>query len=381
MNEKLNININCPVGKTGYGITSWNIVRQLHFMDVDVSLFPIGSNLELNGEEEKPIIQKMLSRVEDFNPSSPFLKIWHQNDLALRIGFGDYYCFPFFELDTLNSREQHHINSCDHIFTSCEWSKQILRDNNIKIPITVAPLGVDTNIFKTPARIKIDTGKYVFGHIGKWEKRKAQDFLLQAFESAFDAHDDVELWLLPHNPFLNDSELDYWLKLVQNNKLKDKIKIYNRLPTQYHLADYIFNIDCGVFLSRAEGWNNEILECMAMSKPIIATRYSAHTEYCDETNSYLVDIEDKELANDGKWFHGTGSWAKLGENELAQTIDYMRYAYTNKIITNPNGVKTAQKYHWNNTAKIILNTIIRTNNLNISKEKRQKRKKLQNRSK
>jgi glycosyltransferase involved in cell wall biosynthesis len=381
MTNKINININSPIGKTGYGITSWNIIKQLYLMDIDISLFPIGSNMELNGEEEKPIVQKMLNRVVDYDPSAPFLKIWHQHDLAMRVGYGDYYAFPFFELDTFNNREKHHLNCCDHIFTSCEWAKQILINNNINIPISIAPLGVDTNIFKVPTKIKLDSGKYIFGHIGKWEKRKSHDFLLKAFEEAFGPNDDVELWLLPHNPFLTEQELEPWLNLVRNNKLKDKIKVYSRLPTQYHLADYIFNIDCGVFLSRAEGWNNEILECMAMNKPIIATQYSAHTEYCNEKNSYLVHIDETEVAEDGKWFFGNGNWAKLGDNELAQTIDYMRYAYQNKITSNPEGITSAEKYSWKNTAKIILDTIVKKTNKDYINDKKQKRKKLQNRSK
>lgn len=369
------ININCPIGKTGYGITSLNIIKQLYLLGADISLFPIGNNMELNGEEEKPIIQKMLSGMDTFSKNSPCLKIWHQHDLALRIGSGKYFCYPFFELDTLNNRERHHINTCDHIFTSSSWAKNILLNNNISIPITIAPLGVDTNIFRTPNKIKLDTGSYVFGHIGKWEKRKSQDFLLKAFELAFEVNDNVELWLLPHNMFLSKEEEEKWLSLVRNNKLKDKIKIYNRLPTQYQLADFIYNIDCGVFLSRAEGWNNEILEFMAMNKPIIATNYSAHTEYCTENNSYLVHVEDQEIAEDGKWFFGNGKWAKLGDNELAQTIDYMRYLYNNKITSNLNGINSAKKYSWKNTAEIILNTISSLELKNSNDIKRKKRKK------
>lgn len=372
------ININCPIGKTGYGITSLNILKQLYLLGADVSLFPIGTNIELNGEEEKPIVQKMLSKSEDFDPDAPCLKIWHQHDLGLRVGRGDLFAYPFFELDTFNQREKHHLNTCDHIFASCEWAKNILINNGISPPITIAPLGVDMNIFSTPKKIRLDSGNYVFGHVGKWEMRKSQDFLLKAFELAFEPNDNVELWLLPHNPFLNQEEENKWLDLIRNHKLRDKIKVYGRLPTQYQLADFIFNIDCGVFLSRAEGWNNEILEFMAMNKPIIATNYSAHTEYCTEDNSYLVHIDDHEIANDGKWFLGNGKWAKLGDNELSQTVDYMRYVYNNKIISNINGIKAAQKYSWQNTANIILQTIMSSENRNeiLAKRKRRKKKKI-----
>ncbi|NDB61850.1 hypothetical protein EB001_25930, partial [bacterium] len=196
------VNINSPVGKTGYGITSWNIAKNLHLLDVKVSLFPIGANIELNGRDEQLIAEKMLDGINDFDIRAPFLKIWHQNDLAFRIGKGHYYSYPFFELDTFNAREIHHMNSCDYMFTSCRWAKSVLRNNDIDIPITIAPLGVDSSIFSVPNKIRIDSGKYIFCHIGKWEKRKSQDFLLKAFESAFDINDNVELWLVPHNPFL-----------------------------------------------------------------------------------------------------------------------------------------------------------------------------------
>lgn len=369
------ININCPVGKTGYGITSLNIVKTLAgSLNIDISLFPIGNNIELNNESEKQLFSQLMSNSHSFSTSAPCLKIWHQHDLSLRVGKGHYYTFPFFEIDTLNPVERHHLNSCDYIFTASKWSKEILQNNNIKVPIYVAPLGVDTEIFRSPAKIKMDNGNYVFAHVGKWEHRKSHDFLLSAFEKAFDINDNVELWLLPHNMFLNEQEEKQWLDLVSNNKLKDKIKIFNRLPTQYHLAEFIYYSDCGIFLSRAEGWNNEILEFMALNKPVIATNYSAHTEYCDNNNCYLVNIEELEIANDGKWFFGQGKWAKLAENQMEQTVDHMRSVYNNSVMENPSGLETAKKYSWNNTCSIIDQTLTKNNSYYANTQTRKKRK-------
>lgn len=370
-----NLNINCPIGKTGYGITSLNITKTLsENFNVNVSLFPIGNNMELNNDKEKELFTQLLKNSHSFNKNSPCLKIWHQHDLALSVGKGHFYTFPFFEIDTLNSLERHHLNSCDYIFTASKWSKEILINNDIKVPIYVAPLGVDMEIFSSPAKIKMDNGNYVFSHVGKWEHRKSHDFLLSAFEKAFDINDNVELWLLPHNMFLNEQEEKQWLALVENNKLRDKIKIFQRLPTQYHLAEFIYYSDCGVFLSRAEGWNNEILEFMALNKPVIATNYSAHTEYCDTNNSYLIDVKDLEIANDGKWFFGQGKWAKLADNEMEQTVLHMRNVYNNNIKDNPSGLETAKKYSWNNTSHIIDQTLLRNNSYHANTQTRKKRK-------
>jgi glycosyltransferase involved in cell wall biosynthesis len=371
------LNLNCPIGKTGYGITSLNITKQLaNISDLSVSLFPMSQHIELNAESEKETITKLLNNSEEFDHRAPCLKIWHQFDLASRIGSGKYFSFPFFEVDTLKPKEKVHLNSCDGIFVASRWAKDVLINNGVHKPIYVAPLAVDMNIFQSPPSIKLQKDNYVFFHIGKWEHRKAQDFLFECFDAAFTENDNVELWILPHNPFLSEDETKKWVTLMRNRKLNKKIKLWNRLPTQYDLCKFIDKADCGVFLSRAEGWNNEILESMALSKPIIATNYSAHTEYCTKDNCFLVNIEELEIANDGKWFHGEGKWAKLGQNQLEQAVKYMRSVYTNNITSNPAGLETAKKYTWSNTANIIYNTIYNNQKDKInaySKKKRRRR--------
>lgn len=364
------ININCPINSTGYGITSTNIVKAIHRADVQTALFPIGGNIEVNSQNDVDLIKSLMLKINDFNYNAPCLKIWHQHDLASKIGNGHYYTFPFFEIDKLTPREVHHLNYSDYIFVASEWARQVLINNQIIKPIYVAPLGVDLEVFQLKNKIRFAKENYIFFHIGKWEHRKSQDFLIHAFNKAFDVNDKVELWLLPHNPFLSENETNYWLNIVSQSPLKDKIKIYDRLPTQYHVAEFIDSCDCGVFLSRAEGWNNEIIESMALNKPIIATNYSAHTEYCNSKNSFLVNINETEPANDGKWFHGQGNWAKLDHNTLEQSIEYMRTVYTNNIDTNPEGLITAKKYSWDQTAQIILNTLTKNHSYANSKTKR-----------
>jgi glycosyltransferase involved in cell wall biosynthesis len=368
-----NLNLFCPINGTGYGITSSNIAKSLN-KDLNISLFPIGSNIDCNSEEDKQLFQKLLNNSSTFDYSAPCLKIWHQYDLAMRVGNGHYYSFPFFEIDKLTPREIHHLNYCDYIFVASSWGKKILQDNGVNKPIIVCPLGVDMNIFNVPEyKIRLEKPTYTFYHIGKWEHRKSQDVLLQAFDAAFRPDDNVQLFLLPFNPFLNEQENNYWFSLVDNCRLKDKIKVFGRLQTQYQVAQFIDNCDCGVFVSRAEGWNNEIIESMAMNKPVIVTNYSAHTEYCNKDNSYLVDIDSLEPANDGKWFDGSGNWAKIGQNQFDQIVSHMKFVYSNHIDSNSNGVLTAKKYSWDHTASIIQSSFLKNNSYYANTKKKTKR--------
>ena len=351
------LNVYCPINGTGYGITSTNIALALDNLGVDVGLFIIGQGVLLQDPDQKQIMLKMLNRGRHYDPKEPCLKIWHQHDLAPRVVTGPYYALPFFEIDKLHDFETHGLNNTDGVLTASEWSKKVLEDNGVKRPIHVCPLGVDRNIFNDDNKIKISNEKYIFLHVGKWEIRKGQDFLLEAFGKAFTPNDNVELWLVPHNPFLSPNETNKFLNLVNKNPLAEKIKVYNRLPTQKDLCEVMSSANCGIFMSRAEGWNNEIPEMMSLNKPIITTNYSAHTEYCTSDNSFLVDIDETEPANDGKWFHGFGNWAKLGSRQLEQTIEYMKFVYNNEVTTNEGGVLTAKKYSWENTASVIKNTL------------------------
>lgn len=370
-----NLNLNCAIGETGYGVTSLNILKELSKLDINISLFPMGTSYSVNSEEEKSIINKLANNATNFDYNAPALKIWHQFDLASRPGNGKYFAFPFFEVDTLTTVEQHHLNFVDCIFVASSWAKDILIKNQVHKPIIVCPLGVDLEIFQTPPKIRPQSNVYSFFHIGKWEKRKSQDFLIEAFNNAFDTTDDVELRLLPKNPFLSEEQEKTWLSLATNCKLASKIKIFDRLPTQYHLAEFIFYSDCAVFLSRGEGWNNEIIECMAMNKPVIATDYSAHTEYCTKDNSSLVSIENIEPAKDGVWFFGVGNWAKLGMNEMEQTVEHMRNMYKNRVTTNEAGIKTATEYSWKRTAQTIYKTIY-LSSVSKATERSKRRKKI-----
>lgn len=350
----MNIHLQTPIGGTGYGHAGLHILKALSKYH-DVCLSIIGNPLPENRENAEVVNQAMIKQSSvDYNATT--VKIWHQFDLLNRPGRGKYFAYPFFEIDTFNELEKHHLNFPDTIIVSSSWAKSIIEKNNINKQVKVVPLGVDSSIFypRIPEH-KDKINNYIFMTAGKWEIRKSHDILIECFNKAFEQNDEVELWLATHNIFLNEQEEKKWTDLVQNSKLKSKIKIFPRMPTQNDLANLMSYSDCGIYISRAEGWNLELLETMAMNKPIIATNYSAHTEYCNNENCSLIEIHDSEPAKDDKWFHGTGNWAKIGDDQKDHIIWQMRQMYQNRIKENPAGLATAEQFSWENSA----NTLVR----------------------
>lgn len=355
----MNITYNSPINSTGYGVASLNILKELSNLS-NISLFPIGSPSVTN-QTDYDIVKSLLdTNISNLDVKAPTIKIWHQFDLLSRIGNGLYFAYPIFELDTFNDYEKKNLKVPDHIFVSSEWAKNIVIENEIvDSPVSVVPLGVDRNIFNETIPTTRNDNKYVFLNMGKWEIRKGHDILLDLFNKAFPTETDVELWILASektNGYSNENELKEW----KNFYASDRVKIFSGFDTQQEIAQLIANADCGIFPSRAEGWNLELLESMSMGKPVISTNFSAHTEFCDSDNCYLVNIDQKEPAYDGKAFQKQGNWAKIGTDQKDQFIEHMRNVYRNRIIFNSNGIKTSLKYSWKNSAQTIIDILNRS---------------------
>jgi len=353
----MNLNVFAPVTNcTSYGLVSINLLRHLKD-NYDITLFTTGQ-VTVDDEQDKYWLKTCIDRQEDIDQTAPYIRIYHQFDLASRIGRGFFVGFPIFELTHFNKRELGHLKTPDILVVASHWAKEIIK-NELGIEAKVVPLGVDTNIFDykrpIPENLKPTKPTCIFLNIGKWEYRKGHDFLINCFVKAFNHSDSVELWLCPHNFFINKQQEQEWLGKYRC-KLSDKIKIFPRLTTQLEVADLISACTAMVQPSRAEGFDLPLIEGLSMKKWAIATNYAAHTEFCTPENSMLINVDKLELARDDTFFReGTGEWAHLGKSQEEQTINYMREIYdrfhSTGLTPNEAGRKTAEKFSWKNSAE------------------------------
>jgi len=357
-----NLNIMTPINDLGYGIAGYNTTKSLHELGVEISLFPIGDPQITLDITQSNLIQLLASRQTSFDVNAPCLKIWHEFSMAERIGSGPLFSYSFFEVNKFDERKRNHLKSCDGIIVSSEWAKEVAEDQLEGGPlIHVAPLGVNSAMFSHHPLPKSE--KCIFLNCGKWEMRKGHDLLLSMFLEAFPSEEDVELWMMPSNPFISPEETAQWEAFYKQDL---RVRILERVHSHDQVAGVMTHATCGVFPSRAEGWNLELLEMMAMGKPVIATNYSAHTEFCTEENCHLVTPPSLEQASDGKWFDGSAEWASIGEvssdfsNHMRSVYEEWKGSDTNPV--NESGIQTAKEFSWNNTAASIQDIIFGENN-------------------
>ncbi|MCP4513206.1 MAG: glycosyltransferase family 4 protein, partial [Fuerstiella sp.] len=159
----------------------------------------------------------------------------------------------------------HQLRSCDELMVCSEWAKGVIQDHGLGNTIHVVPLGVDSSVFLPANRVPKD--KTVFFNCGKWEVRKGHDILIQAFRLAYEKNPNIALWMMCHNPFNDPAENRKWEHLYDH----PGVELIPRAETQEGVYNMMARADCGIFPSRGEGWNLELLEMMSVGRHVIAT--------------------------------------------------------------------------------------------------------------
>ena len=360
------INFIAPINKLSYGYCGYFILKELMKSNIDVAYFPISPHIEVDNPQDTQWIGEFYNRsqLSGGYKDSPAIRLWHQFQLDMFPHCTERIGWPIFELDTFSQREKNHLNNCDKIICCSKWGKEIILNQIDKKSdeVIVAPLGVDLDIFNyNPTRLY--DNKCIFLVCGKREIRKISDLIPSIFEKAFEQIDNVELWMAWTNIFESPEENTKWENFYKNSKLGNKIRFIPRLNTLLDVAQIYNQIDCLWSCSRAEGFMLPALEAMACGLNIIACNYSGVTEFLNHDNSYLIDIDNYEVAYDGKFFDGSseGKWARFEENQIDQCIEYLRKVYKDKQeqnkLFNQIGQNKAQDFTWANTTQQILEVL------------------------
>jgi len=345
--------------RTGYGVTGAHLLRAMQQRGVPVAFFPLGAVDRTLADNAQ--LHQAVNLQDAYRPDVPSVRLSQQFDLALHVGHGAHVAYTIFELDTFTPRERHHLASQDAIFICSDWARQVCLNNGLtETPLHIVPLGVDRRLFneKVEAKSRRST-ETVFLQVGKLEPRKGQLDLLRAFETAFTVKDNVRLVLSCGNPFVSKADLETMLRPFKQSPLASRITLLTaELPTQKDVAQLMAAADCGVFAARAEGWNLEALEMLSMGKTVIATDYSAHTEFMNASNSRLIAIDSTEVAFPGKH---PGHWASWGTRQHDQLVTHLREVHAEKqggtLAVNATGIATAQTFSWETSADALIRSL------------------------
>ncbi|MDK2820433.1 MAG: hypothetical protein PWP31_398 [Clostridia bacterium] len=327
---------------SGYGEMQRRILLALEDLGWKVTLRPFRS---LNTLIKDPINESRLKNMEK-NPLPPPGSVqiffcpahmFEANSKYYNVGF------TMTEADKVDKKWVEKCNSMDEVWIPSRFNYETFLTCGVrKEKLHIMHLGVDTNHFK-PAKSTNSKKKVTFISSFELIPRKGCDVLLEAFSEEFDCLEPVELVIKayenggrydPQGKTLSNLLQSVFKKYPKGGaiRLKKEIIPYSDLPELYQKAT------CYVSASRGEGWNLPAMEAMACGVPVIALRWSGHTEFLNSRNSFLVEVLGLEEIKD-YWCPGA-RWAIVDKKALRQK---MRYVAENRYDVKRKGFE-ARKY-------------------------------------
>jgi len=249
--------------------------------------------------------------------------------------------FTMMETRRLHKDYAIRCNCADEVIVPSRWCRDVFAESGVKKPMTVVPLGVDTKQFKPgvePIAFSKNLKPFVFLSVFGWSLRKGYDVLLKAFFEEFTGDDPVSLVLSTRYFGSTDESKKQVIRdeiakirSMTSNKNQPHLVFFGDVLSDEMMPRLFAAADCYVLISRGEGFGLPYIQAGACGLPVIASRYSGQTDFLDDSNSYLVDVDgfrsaEKELA----WisyFYEDAEFPIFGEKSVEQTRVLMRHVF------------------------------------------------------
>lgn len=220
------------------------------------------------------------------------------------------------------------IKTVDEIWTPSEFVSKSIRSRTDK-EVNTIPYAIELETdklfgrehFGLPADKFLYLVMYDFKSISE---RKNPQAVIRAYKEAFEKENEETGLVIKINHLKDERELE---------QLKQEMKGY---PNIYYIVDnlsrgevesLIAAVDVLISLHRSEGFGLPLAEAMYLGTPVIATNWSANTEFMDTASACMVDYQLVQIQkNIGPYAKGN-RWA---EADVSQASAYMKKLYENE---------------------------------------------------
>lgn len=342
---------------TGYGISSSELVLELDRQKVRVNykyLYGAGTVFPVAEPEQNG--SYMINVIRQRRATDSGVHVCYGQGDAFKTDLPSYKVgYTMLEVDGLPSSWVKRANKMDEVWTPSTFNAETFRKSGVDRPIRVMPLGINSAYFNPKITgYKID-GVFSFLSLFEWGERKAPEILLKAFNDEFNAQEDVVLICKVYN---TDVSVNIPREVKGYNLSEDGGRIIfsiNEVVPAYQLGAVYRSADCFVLPTRGEGWCLPVLEAMACGLPVIATNWSAQSDFIKEENAYLLNVERLKAAEGKCPYYKGFNWAEPSYEHLRSLL---RHVYENRDEARMKGVRASEevlnKWTWQQSVKKII---------------------------
>lgn len=248
----------------------------------------------------------------------------------------------------------------DILIVPDEWLIRVYKSSGVTIPIFVLPLGIIVkNDWLQTKHTKNEV--FNFGMTGGFWERKNHIKTMQAFSDCFKNNNKVRLKV--HGRFgpFKDKVIEAYKKLGSPNNIEVITSMLN--TNEYNKL--MEGIDCYVFVSKGEGFSITPREAIAMGKPCILSKNTAHQTICNSGFVVSVEANIKTPAYYEVFGQNIGNFfdCKTDDVSKAMVEVYHNYEkYQEKVLNG--GPAWVKQYLWNELKQRYL-TIIKPTKIEL----------------
>lgn len=309
-------------------------------------------------DEVSPAVEKMLENARCLSKDDVSIAIGPPEKTAESIGRWKA-AYTVWETTRVPVDKLRCLDNADEIWIPSRWGKKILIENGVgKDRISVVPGGVDPDLFKPSRRprARATDRPYKFLSVAKWEERKGLGDLVESFCEEFHADENVELVLHCFNPY--NPGVDPAVEVKRLSSATRLVTVIARPLTPLEILALFDGSDAFVLPTRGEGWGLAIMEAMACALPVIVTDYSAHRDFVNSDNAFLIRVERMKDVYDPVYFPAIGSYGQWAQPDLDHLKLLMRYVFENPEAASRKGLIARRNverfWTWERAAEIAL---------------------------
>lgn len=238
------------------------------------------------------------------------------------------------------------INGMNACFVPSKYLIDVFKESGVTVPLYQVKQGINPDLYPYFDRPR----KHVFrfGTCGWLDQRKNWKEMITAFTSEFEPDEPVELWL-------KNSNNTFGWELPAD----PRVRFIDELWSFEQMSQFYKDLDCFMFISRAEGAGMPGREAMATGLPVIITNWSGMADVANPKYNFPID----PVAIDVDDYRGDEQPGKQARLDIQEIMYWMRYVYEHPEDAKARG-KAASKWmhkewNWNQCAKEMIEILVK----------------------
>jgi hypothetical protein len=266
--------------------------------------------------------------------------------------------YTFYEVDSPTEEELNIVKLQKHVFFSSSEASEIFKERGCE-NVSHVPLGFDQDFHVTDKKY-LEKGIIHFGLIGKFERRKNTQAIIELWANKFGNDPKYQLSCLVVNPFFNEEQMNQAIQSSLKGTRISNINFLPRLKTNSEMNDFMNSIDIDLSgISNGEGWNLPAFNCTALGKWSVVSNCSSHKDWATPENSILIDPVGKQPCYDNFFFKegmsfNQGQYYKLNGDDILKA---MKKAVEKVGQKNTEGTKLKDEFTYAKSVDTILDRI------------------------